>query len=98
MDSTNPPRLGFSGVWGLGGGPTGLRGAVGFDGDWYMYKVRMQSHSGSSIFAAADGHPSDWVTLNNPPAEAVFESRAEAEALAALVVAKGYATPSVVAL
>lgn len=32
-----------------------------------MYKVQMQSHSGSEIFAAADGHPSDWVTLNNPP-------------------------------
>ncbi len=61
-----------------------------------MYKVRMQSHSGSMIYAAADGHPSDWVTLNNPPPEAVVETREEADALAALVVAKGYAAPRVV--
>jgi len=61
-----------------------------------MYQVQMQSHSGSRICAAVDGHPSDWVTLNNPPPEAVVDTREEAEAIAALVVAKGYATPRVV--
>lgn len=61
-----------------------------------MFKVRMQSRSGSVIYAAADGHPSDWVTLNNPPPEMVVGSRQEAEALAALVVAKGYAKPWIV--
>ena len=61
-----------------------------------MYKVQMQSHSGSEIFAAADGHPSDWVTLNNPPPVAVLGSKAEADALAEKVVANGYAKPTVV--
>ena len=61
-----------------------------------MYKVRMQSHSGSMIYAAADGHPSDWVTLNNPPPEAVVETLEDANKLASLVVAKGYAAPRVI--
>ena len=61
-----------------------------------MYKVKMQSRSGSEIFAASSGHPSDWVTENNPEPEAVLATQASAEALAALVVAKGYATPKVV--
>lgn len=61
-----------------------------------MFKVRMSSRSGSVIYAAADGHPSDWVTLNNPPPEMAVDTRQEAEALAALVVAKGYATPWIV--
>lgn len=60
-----------------------------------MFKVRMQSKSGSVIYAAADGHPSDWVTLNNPPPEAMLATREEAEALAARVVALGYAKPTV---
>jgi hypothetical protein len=61
-----------------------------------MFKVKMQSHSGSVMYAAADGHPSDWVTQNNPAPEAVLEDAASASALAALVVAKGYAVPRVV--
>jgi predicted urease superfamily metal-dependent hydrolase len=61
-----------------------------------MYQVQMQSHSGSRICAAVDGHPSDWVTLNNPPPEAVVETLQAAQELAALVVAKGYAVPKVV--
>lgn len=62
-----------------------------------MFKVRMVSKSGSVIFAAADGHPSDWVTENRPEPEATLATREAAELLAALVVAKGYATPKVVA-
>jgi hypothetical protein len=61
-----------------------------------MFKVKMQSHSGSVLYAAASGHASDWVTQNNPAPEAVLETKAGAEALAALVVAKGYAVPRVV--
>lgn len=61
-----------------------------------MYKVKMQSKSGSEIFAAASGHPSDWVTENRPEPEAVLENQASADALAVLVVAKGYAQPKVV--
>ena len=61
-----------------------------------MFKVKMQSHSGSVLYAATDGHPSDWVTGNNPAPEAVLETKASASALAALVVAKGYAAPRVV--
>ena len=60
-----------------------------------MFKVKMQSISGSELFAAASGHPSDWVTENHPEPEAVLD-RAGAEALATLVVAKGYATPRIV--
>ena len=61
-----------------------------------MYKVKMQSKSGSELFAAASGHPSDWVTEKKPEPEAVLATQASAEALAALVVAKGYAVPKVV--
>ena len=60
------------------------------------FAVKMPSHSGATIYAAADGHPSDWVTLNNPPPAAYFASREEAQALATRVVELGYATPSVV--
>jgi hypothetical protein len=61
-----------------------------------VFKVKMQSKSGSELFAAADGYPSDWVTQYNPAPEAVLDCRASAEALAALVVAKGYAVPRIV--
>jgi hypothetical protein len=63
-----------------------------------MFKVRMQSKSGSVIFAAASGHSSDWVTENSPEPEATLATREAAEELARLVVAKGYATPKVVTL
>ena len=62
-----------------------------------MFKVRMQSKSGSELFAAADGHPSDWVTENNPEPEAVLETLADAILLANIVVINGYAQPKVVA-
>ena len=62
-----------------------------------MYKVKMQSKSGSELFAAASGHPSDWVNENHPEPEAVLETQASASALALLVVANGYAQPKVVA-
>ena len=61
-----------------------------------MYKVKMQSKSGSEIFAAADGHPSDWVTENKPEPEAVLETLADAILLANIVVINGYAQPKVV--
>jgi hypothetical protein len=61
-----------------------------------MFKVRMQSKSGSELFAAADGHPSDWVTKNNPEPEATLATEEAAAQLARLVVAKGYATPWVI--
>ena len=62
-----------------------------------MFKVRMQSKSGSELFAAADGHPSDWVTENKPAPEAVLETLADAILLANIVVINGYAQPKVVA-
>ena len=62
-----------------------------------MFKVRMQSKSGSELFAAADGHPSDWVTKNSPEPEAVLETLADAILLANIVVINGYAQPKVVA-
>ena len=61
-----------------------------------MFKVRMQSKSGSELFAAADGHPSDWVTENKPAPEAVLDTREAALTRAALVAAKGYAMPRVI--
>ena len=48
------------------------------------------------MFAAADGHPSDWVTENKPAPEAVLDTREAALTLAALVAAKGYAMPRVI--
>jgi hypothetical protein len=56
-----------------------------------MFRVRMQSKSGSELFAAVDGHPSDWA---EPVATLATEE--EAAQLARLVVAKGYATPWVI--
>lgn len=61
-----------------------------------LFKVRMQSKSGSVIFAALSGHASDWVTENKPEPEAVLATREAAEQLAALVVTRGYVTPKVV--
>ena len=63
-----------------------------------MFKVRMQSKSGSELFAAADGHPSDWVTENKPAPEAVLETREVALRLVDLVLARGYAMPKVIEL
>jgi len=63
-----------------------------------VYKVRMQSKSGSELFAAASGHASDWVHENAPEPEAVLETRDAALALAALVEATGYAKPQVIEL
>ena len=62
-----------------------------------MYKVKMQSKSGSELFAAASGHPSDWVTEQNPEPEATLATEKEAAQLAQLVISKGYAQPKVVA-
>ena len=63
-----------------------------------MFKVRMQSKSGSELFAAADGHPSDWVTENKPAPEAVLDTREAALRLVDLVLARGYAMPKVIEL
>ena len=62
-----------------------------------MYKVKMQSKSGSELFAAASGHPSDWVTENKPEPEAVLATLESAILLANIVVNNGYAQPKVVA-
>jgi hypothetical protein len=62
-----------------------------------MYKVNMQSKSGSELFATVSGHPSDWVTENKPEPEAVLETLASAILLANIVVINGYAQPKVVA-
>jgi hypothetical protein len=56
-----------------------------------VYKVKMESHSGSWIFAAADGHPADRVMRAADTLH--FES---AKKLADLVVRRGYAKPEIV--
>lgn len=60
------------------------------------YKVKMQSITGSELFSDWEGYPSDWVTENRPEPEAVLNTREAAVELAALVVRRGYAQPTVV--
>ena len=56
-----------------------------------MYKVRVQSNSGRRIYAAQDGHPSDWTVFDRPEPEARLVSIEDAIALVAQVVSHGYA-------
>ena len=61
-----------------------------------MYKVKMQSKSSSELFSDKEGYPSDWMTYDDPPPEAIVATKDEAQQLAALVVRRGYAQPQIV--